>query len=153
MALPGDVERWWRSRSEMTLVRRGRIMVHRRCGQPACARCVRDARGDGHSCTELDADFRPRPSAQRATALMHMSIARERSFSALCTLGLMAAHGHVVAGTGRFRAGEPNGASHIVAVPFVTLALIVEDRRAILASVQPARLAGAALVARRAGPR
>ena len=57
----------------------------------------------------------------------------------------MAAHAQVLRALVEF-ARENSTASHILVIPFVTLALIVEHRRAILASVQPARLAGAAVM-------
>ena len=62
-----------------------------------------------------------------------------------CTVGLLAAHAHVLRALVEFALENPT-ASHILAVPFITLALIVEDRKAILASVRPARVAGAAVI-------
>src|SRR6476619_2478368 len=62
----------------------------------------------------------------------------------ICTICLMAAHAAVLRGLVDFARANSTG-THIVGVPFIALALILEDRKAILASIRPARLAGAAV--------
>jgi exosortase len=57
----------------------------------------------------------------------------------------MAAHAHVLRALVEFARENPT-ASHTVAVPFITLALILDDRKAVLASVRSASLAGAAVI-------
>lgn len=80
-----------------------------------------------------------------------MSIASRTVVFGVCTLGLMAVYAPVVRALAIFARENPT-ASHIVAVPFVTLALILENRRAIFASVRPSLLGGAALVVVGLGP-